>query len=350
MNIDLTKEQYLDLIKLIDFGSTMLTSPPELSERISALESYILSFYKDFELQESDIVKSKIGWKLSYKFLEKHNMHEIIEVNTTELMYFKLATIFASREFEEKYKDKPLREKDIDKLGKLLQKYITEFEENGFDNLKLIESTSNVISITKEAPIQKKIDESGEFIDTEHFIEPQYDEFMDNLPDNMEKAIKRLKYFIQKDPYFFEPYLSLYELYYQNNMRKKAQEILDQGYKKAVEYIKDEKGNLPKKLRWGFLTNRHIIRILHNKALVLWNQRKTNESLELLRTILKLNPLDNSGVRYYILAIRMNMTFAEFQKRFDKDGFYDSSIDEWFDSNYKSFPDEFDWWEKETQE
>jgi hypothetical protein len=350
MNIELTPKQYLALIKLINLGNATIINPPELSQEFLDLESYILSFYKEFGLKETDIIKNKGKFRLSYNFLEEHNLPEILDENTNTALYFNLAGSLASRDLGEKYKDEPFNEKDLKVFQNLIKKYLKEFEENDFDNL-YIKQSSNVIQLSEGAQgNQEKTDEAGEFVDKDHPIQSQYDKFLDDPPETTQQIIKRLKYFIQKDPYFFESYLSLYELYYKKGMLKKAAEIIDYGYQKALSYIKDDKGNMPKKLRWGFFENRHIIRLFVNKAVDLWKKKKTKEALELFRTILNLNPEDNPGVRYYILAIRMNIPFGDFEERFDQGGYYDDSIDEWFRTNHKSFPDEFDWWEKETQD
>jgi tetratricopeptide (TPR) repeat protein len=345
MNIDLTPKQYLALIKLMNLANAIIINPPDLNREFLDLESYILSFYEDFGLKETDTTKNKGKLRLSYNFLNKYNLREILEENTNNALYIKLAILFASRDLDEKYKDKPLSEKSLEMFGSLVQKYVKEFEENDFGNLYI--KSSNVIPLLREVQ-EKTIDESGEFVDKNHPIRTQYNEFIDNPPYDIEKAIKKLKYFIQKDPYFFDSYLALHELYYENGMRKKAAEILNEGYQKALGYLKDIEGNLPKKLRWGFIENRHIIRILVNQSMALWEKKKTEEALELFRTILKLNPQDNVGARYYILAIRMNTPFGEFQNRFDKGGYYDASINEWFSANSNSFPDEFKWWEEQN--
>jgi len=65
---------------------------------------------------------------------------------------------------------------------------------------------------------------------------------------------------------------------------------------------------------------------------------------------LKTNPGDNVGARDFILAIRMNMSYETFEKRFNKGGYYDTELTEWFEKNYKKYPDEFEWWEKVKEE
>jgi len=93
-----------------------------------------------------------------------------------------------------------------------------------------------------------------------------------------------------------------------------------------------------------------LLRTFVNKAVSLWKDKKNDEALVLFRKLLKTNPGDNPGVRNYILAIRMNMSFAEYENRFNKGGYYNMESVEWFDENYKKFPDEFGWWEKVMEE
>ena len=77
------------------------------------------------------------------------------------------------------------------------------------------------------------------------------------------------------------------------------------------------------------MENRHIIRTILIKAISLWKAGKTDYALNLFRKLLKSNPGDNTGVRNYILAIRMKMSFKKFEKGFNKGGFYDSSLIGW---------------------
>ncbi len=70
----------------------------------------------------------------------------------------------------------------------------------------------------------------------------------------------------------------------------------------------------------------------------------------MLRKLLRSNPGDNIGAREYILAIRMGMTFEEFEKTFQSQFGYDAlKMMEWFDKNSRRFPDEFDWWKKAVE-
>lgn len=110
--------------------------------------------------------------------------------------------------------------------------------------------------------------------------------------------------------------------------------------------ITDKNGNWPDSLEWAWLENRHIIRAIVEKGVRLWYNQKNDKALQLFRKLLKTNPNDNPGVRFYILAIKMNMTFERFEERFVKGGYYGVEIDDWFNRHFNRFPEEFGWWEK----
>lgn len=131
---------------------------------------------------------------------------------------------------------------------------------------------------------------------------------------------------------------------------QEAVAMLNVAYERALDLITDDQGRWPDKLEWGWLENRHIIRSILNKAIFLWGKGKTEEALDLFRKLLDTNPVDNVGARLYILAIRMGMSLEEFEDRFNKGGYYDSEVMEWFDENYERFLDEFDQWEKMVEE
>ena len=189
------------------------------------------------------------------------------------------------------------------------------------------------------------------FVDKYRPVEVTYYEMMDSSDfassRDMEREVRKI---IKKDPDYLDPYLLLYEVYQEEGKFNTAEEILNQAYNRAIELITDENGNWPEYLVWGFTENRHIIRALFNKAVSLWHNDETDKALDLLRQLLKTNPPDNVGARDYILAIRMNMSFEEYEDRFNKGGYYDSESMDWFKKNAPNFPDEFGWWFEWTDE
>ena len=190
-----------------------------------------------------------------------------------------------------------------------------------------------------------------EFIDKFHPISNQYFSIMDRFTGkNAPYIIPRLKKLIEKDPTYFEPYNSLVDLLMLSGKESKAIGYMNQASRRALSQIVDRKGNWPDRLKWSIIENRHIIKAIFNRALLYWDEGQSEEALDLLRKLLRSNPNDNIGARDYILAIRMNMTYDQFEERFNKGGFYDLDLVEWFDRNYKKFRDEFDWWERTIKE
>jgi len=190
-----------------------------------------------------------------------------------------------------------------------------------------------------------------EYIDKDHRVMNTYYDLCERYDGRNVKSMKKqLKQLIEQDPDFLDSYILLCEILEGEGDDAEAEKLLDKAYDRAVRLITDKNGNWPDVLEWGWLENRHIIRAILNKAISLWNNNEINGALDLFRKLLKTNPGDNVGARDYILAIRMNMSFEDFEKRFNKGGFYDMELSDWFDKNYKSFPDEFDWWEKAVEE
>ena len=190
-----------------------------------------------------------------------------------------------------------------------------------------------------------------EFIDGYHAIEKKYYEIMDGYTGkNVNNVISRLKKLIPKDPDFFETYNSLQDLLSMIGKKDEANILIKQASERALKKIADQQGNWPDRLEWVYLENRHIIRALFNQALLLWKEGTIDSALDFFRKLLRSNPNDNLGVRYFILAIRKNMKFTEFDERFNKKGFYTNEIDHWFYNNYLLFPEDFEWWEKEIED
>jgi len=72
---------------------------------------------------------------------------------------------------------------------------------------------------------------------------------------------------------------------------QEAENVLDKAYNQAIKIITDNKCNWPDIMEWDWLRNRYIIRTLLNKALLLWQKDKNEESLSILRKLLRTNPL-----------------------------------------------------------
>ncbi len=190
-----------------------------------------------------------------------------------------------------------------------------------------------------------------EFIDRDHNVANAYYALRERFNGRNMAFIKReAKKLIEQDPDFLDSYILLYEMLEEQVNFKESDEILDEAYKRALALITDEEGNWPDLLEWGWLENRHIIRTLLNKAISFWRHKQNENALDLFRNLLKASPTDQSGARNFILAIRMGFSYNEFWRRFDKGGYFDEELPDWFEEHCKKFPDEFEGWEEVINE
>ena len=188
------------------------------------------------------------------------------------------------------------------------------------------------------------------FVDKDHAVMTDYYDFLDSDRNTPVKTEKKMMEFIKTDPAFLDPYLLLFEFYQNKKEVEKAREILEQAYQIAIKTISDRKGSWPEEMLWGHLENRHIIRTLLNKAMNYWAHGETEPALDLLRKLLRSNSRDNIGARNYILAIRLGMSFEEFETQMASEHGYDGNKMMEFEKKMKKFPDEFDWWFKAVNE
>ncbi|QTD36226.1 hypothetical protein JL193_08590 [Polaribacter batillariae] len=182
--------------------------------------------------------------------------------------------------------------------------------------------------------------EMFEYIDEDHSVTAEYYEILDSDISDA-KLLSKMKSLINKDPYFFEPYTKVYDLLLYKRQVKEANKILDSGYKLALSRILDEQGNFPDFLEWGWLENRHIIRVILKKGLTLWQSGNTKTALDIFRNLFKSNPNDNVGVRYFILAILEGLSYDTYTSLYENDVYLSDKIFEWFEEGRKKYADEF---------
>jgi len=188
--------------------------------------------------------------------------------------------------------------------------------------------------------------QNNEFLDKKHSVMMKYYDTLEF--SRSDKQLKReMKSLIEKDPNFYDPYITLAEILFSESKDKEAGALLENGYQLAMTRIVDVKGNFPESLPWLWLENRHIIRIIHSWATKIWGEEKTEEALAIFRKLLHSNLNDNIGARYSILAIRLGLN-SDYELEFeteDMPGYLDAAkVMDWFDKNSKKFMDEFEWW------
>ncbi|HMK06833.1 MAG TPA: hypothetical protein VK476_04835 [Flavobacterium sp.] len=163
---------------------------------------------------------------------------------------------------------------------------------------------------------------------------------------NIELSLLKI---ISRHPDFFPAYMELVQFYRQfkdKEKQKKADTYLEISYKMALGMVRNKRKKFPGIMSWGDVGNRQVIRALMGGAVTRWENGNTAEALEVFRGILKSNPGDNPGARFYLLAILEGMSWKDYEKRFEKGEFIDPSINPWFEKNSKKHPKDFVWWEK----
>ncbi|MDA3840760.1 MAG: tetratricopeptide repeat protein [Patescibacteria group bacterium] len=194
-----------------------------------------------------------------------------------------------------------------------------------------------------------------EFVDDNHHevMDDFYDIYESEMSDNeVEIELRRL---IEVDEYFFDSYISLADILSHSNRVEEADELLQAAYTKALMKIVDKDGNWPKELRWGYLENRHLMRVIEAYGFLCWRKGKTEQALFIFRKLLRANPLDNQGIRHYILAIRLGLDEDKWSRPFQAKNSFPGALDafkmsDWFNRNVKKYSDEFDWWFKTNEE
>jgi len=145
MKIELTKEQYLNLLKLVYLGEWMANAH-RTEDRIEKYEnslSQILSYAKDFGF--SDYADDEeVGDGRIYptrKFEEETGVHDLHDEYDEDTFWDELIDRLKGRDFFKHYKkeelEKMTQDEYFDNLGKFTDKWEEEFEKHGIDRLKI---------------------------------------------------------------------------------------------------------------------------------------------------------------------------------------------------------------------
>ena len=95
------------------------------------------------------------------------------------------------------------------------------------------------------------------------------------------------------------------------------------------------------------MENRHIIRMIFQYAMLVWEIGEKEEALRIFQQLLGSNHNDNIGARYAIVALLEGMpSMQAYEDKFmSKDGYMDArEVEEWFDKASKKHMSEIGWW------
>ncbi len=181
-----------------------------------------------------------------------------------------------------------------------------------------------------------------EFVDKERKLSKEFEKIEALVSEGkIAEAKELLRAFIKRDPYFLKSYILLSDIYELEGSFDRAKEFIEEAYKRAMELIAPD-GNLPDRLEWRHPTNRHIIEALINAGVFYWELGEIEKAIKVLRQVFSMNPSDEPGVRFYLLALLEGMSFDEFEQVFSRDGEYDyEDLHHWFEQHAKNHPEEF---------
>ncbi len=196
--------------------------------------------------------------------------------------------------------------------------------------------------------------ETYAFYDKDRYeVNQMYWDFLDSGEEDVEKNINTLKKIIEKDPDFFDPYITLHDYYYANNDLENASIILNQGYERVLRLVVNN-NRFPDELEWGYIENRHIIRMIFQFGMFLWEIEEKEEALEIFTLLLKSNINDNIGARYAIVAMLEGFeSMGEYEEKFmSSNGFgLDAmAVEEWFNEASKKHKKVIGWWFDEVED
>lgn len=138
MQIELSKEQYQELLKLVHLGSWMVNSYRNTEERIDSVEEveqYIYSKAKEFESEDLIQFNSQYGdYDVTEKF--ENQLFQYIDAYDEDTFWAELAERLALRDIARKAGPvQQLTEQQIDRKYEVEERYFREFEKNGLKNI-----------------------------------------------------------------------------------------------------------------------------------------------------------------------------------------------------------------------
>lgn len=127
-------------------------------------------------------------------------------------------------------------------------------------------------------------------------------------------AKKLLKKAIKIDEDFVAAYMGMTAAFKEERNKEKIREYTNLAYKKTRKVFPA----WPEEMIWGELENRQYLRAICDKAVLFHTDGDVEEAEKIYRLILRLNPRDNQGVRYYLAALFAGKTPEYVDKLFDE--------------------------------
>ncbi len=207
----------------------------------------------------------------------------------------------------------------IDDYEKIDQKDIERERPCRYKSLMLLLEDSifpdYVKDIARKAKILKKIDRKINNFYREYYSEDNgmdddysipikkedaYYDAMDMLcEDRWESAEGILRQTLKKHKDYIELYVGLASVYRYIGDDDNFEKIVEKGYKKLREKFPE----WPKEMFWGYTNNRQFLRMIDFRASLYFDQGDKKEAEKLYKLLLRFNPGDNQGIRYFLAGL-----------------------------------------------
>lgn len=105
------------------------------------------------------------------------------------------------------------------------------------------------------------------------------------------------------DPSFPGGYEGLAIVATERGKEAEARKLIDVAFEKVLAVYP----KWPRRLPWGVIENRPILRVIQMQAMHHHEDGNRREAKELYDLLLKLNPSDNQGIRYLLAALRKGL-------------------------------------------
>ena len=156
--------------------------------------------------------------------------------------------------------------------------------------------------------------------------------------------LKRLDRLIELDPDYLHPYNLKANILEEKDRMEDAEECRNEAYRRALKMIVTPAGKWPDKMEWAWTENRHIMQALEEYGMMHWERGNIEQALHVFRQLFRMNPNDNQGIRFFILTIRMGISFHDYRTKILPN---EQDLMLWnsdFTKYAKEYPDDFDVW------
>ncbi len=130
----------------------------------------------------------------------------------------------------------------------------------------------------------------------------------------IKEALKLLNIALEMDKDYVQTYIGFVCVYSAAGDKKRAEGFVKIAYEKTLKKFP----KWPKRMEWGYMSNRAYMRAIQYMGDLHWDNGEKEKAIKLFRLLLKLNPGDNQGVRYEIAALYAGLNGEDVNRMTDE--------------------------------